>query len=521
MLPKNSRNNPFVSRFTGARRPPSRFPGRAAGIVAAWLFLLTYAAWGRAADSIHIVLVGDSIVMDDTGWGKAFADQLAPGVRCTNVARGGFSTKLFLDKKNWAEALKLHATYMLIQFGHNDQPGKGANRETDPQTTYRANLIRFVDEARAAGAKPILVTPPPRRNFGEDGKLIDGLAPYAEAMKAVAVEKQVPLVDLHARSVKVLENLGPVKSEELGPMKNGKRDAAHFSAEGAALHAGLIVKELRSAVPALAPSLKSDQKSPVLSDLPGGIPPRTDAAAENPPAGGAFAPDDVDFENPIYVADFANPRSVDEWILEGGASMEASGGKLVLKNGKGPDGLDKGKPLVCWLKKELPADFLIEFSFCPRNRKEGLAIVFFSARGVNGSSVFDPSLAARTGDFKKYHSGDLNNYHISYWSGSTRERDAGKGTPPSSHVRKNFGFHLVAEGRDLIGPGTEGQFQTVRLYKKGGVIRLLVDGVVAVSYDDDGKSFGPILDKSGWFALRQMPHTGYAAYGKFAVYPLK
>lgn len=230
---------------------------------------------------------------------------------------------------------------------------------------------------------------------------------------------------------------------------------------------------------------------------------------------------DVDFSHPVYAADFSDPKFVEDWILEGGASLEMSGGKLILKNGKGPDGLVKPKPLVCWFKQELPADFLIEFSVCPRDRKEGLAIVFFSARGVDGNSVFDAALARRTGDFKQYHSGDLNNYHISYWSGSTRERDAGKGTPPSSHVRKNFGFHLVAQGEDLVGTGTEGQFQTVRLFKKGGVIRLYVDDVLAVSYDDDGKKFGPVLDRPGWFAFRQMPHTGYASYGKFAVYPLK
>jgi len=215
-----------------------------------------------AADNapFHVVLAGDSTVTDDAGWGKAFAGLLAPGVRCTNTARGGQSTKSFLDGGHWAKALELRPTHVLIQFGHNDMPGKGPHRETDPKTTYRANLIRYVDEARAAGAQPILVTSIPRRNF-KDGKLVGELAPYVEAMRAVAAEKNVPLADLFARSVEALERLGPEACEELGPVtKEGKRDHTHLAPPGQALTARLLLAELRKVAPGLARVFKPESR---------------------------------------------------------------------------------------------------------------------------------------------------------------------------------------------------------------------------------------------------------------------
>lgn len=202
--------------------------------------------------AVYFVLVGDSTVTDQAGWGKAFAERLAPGVRCTNTASGGQSSKSFYDHGRWAKALALKPTHVLIQFGHNDQPGKGPKRETDPKTTYRANLIRYIHDARAAGATPILVTSLVRRIF-VDGKVEDTLAPYAEAAKAVAAEKHVPLVDLHARSLELVKRLGPVNSQELGPLtKEGKPDRTHLNEGGAAVTAELVVDELRRVCPELS-----------------------------------------------------------------------------------------------------------------------------------------------------------------------------------------------------------------------------------------------------------------------------
>jgi hypothetical protein len=167
--------------------------------------------------------------------------------------------------------------------------------------------------------------------------------------------------------------------------------------------------------------------------------------------------------------------------------------------------------MVAWLKRELPKNYLLEFDVNFADRQKGLAIVFFSARGKEGQSIFDPSLKKRDGNFNQYINGDINNYHISYWAG-------GRG---SANVRKNAGFHLTAIGQDLICTGKKGSYQTVRVYKRGGKIRLTVDDMLAVALDDDGKTYGPVHDHPGWIGLRQMGHSTWGKYDSLRVYPLK
>ncbi len=163
-----------------------------------------------------MALAGDSTVTDTAGWGKAFAARLGPEVECVNFSSGGQSSKSFLDNGRWKKTLEAKPAFVLIQFGHNDMPGKRPHRETDPETTYRANLLLFVKEARAIGTRPILVTSMARRIFDKE-KIRGELRPYAEAMKKVAAEENVPLVDLFARSIELLEKLGPTASDEFNP----------------------------------------------------------------------------------------------------------------------------------------------------------------------------------------------------------------------------------------------------------------------------------------------------------------
>lgn len=228
--------------------------------------------------------------------------------------------------------------------------------------------------------------------------------------------------------------------------------------------------------------------------------------------GHRFVPSDVDWGRPVYETTFDDAGALEGWRLEGGKRMGIENGKLVLESepgGEKPAPTDNH--LVCWLTKEMPADFLLEFSVRPRDRKRGLNIVFFSARGIRGESLFDPALQPRDGLFKQYHSGDLNNYHISYWAGD-------RGT---ANVRKNRGFALVATGPDLVVDAPPGAFQTVRLYKRGGTIRLMVDDIISVAFDDDGRARGPAWTRPGWIGLRQMGHTIRCEYDHLKVLPLK
>lgn len=167
-----------------------------------------------------IVLVGDSTVAVNSGWGGAFcATHVTSNIACVNLGRGGRSSRTYREEGSWALALKemsaggFQQTFVLIQLGHNDQPGR-PERSTDLATEFPVNMRRFVEEARAAGARPVLVTPLIRRQF-KDGQVFDDLAPWAEAIRKLAAETNTPLVDLHALSRDAVQALGPVAAMRL------------------------------------------------------------------------------------------------------------------------------------------------------------------------------------------------------------------------------------------------------------------------------------------------------------------
>ncbi len=207
----------------------------------------------------RVILVGDSTVTDRSGWGQGFRQLVAPDIEIVNTARGGRSSKSFRDEGHWAAALAERGDYYLIQFGHNDQPGKGPARETDPATTYPETLARYVAEVRALGAQPILVTSLARREFDpwRPGRIGGTLAPYVEAARRIAAEHDVPLIDLYARSVELCEQLGPEACEQFNARTDTGVDRTHLDAASSLVFARLVIDELRHAVPALAPHLQS------------------------------------------------------------------------------------------------------------------------------------------------------------------------------------------------------------------------------------------------------------------------
>jgi lysophospholipase L1-like esterase len=219
--------------------------------VAKFLAFLIVIAMAQAQKPIEIVLVGDSTVNDEGGWGEGFRQCLAIDV--INLAKNGRSSKSFRDEGLWAPALAANPAFILIQFGHNDEPGKGADRETDPSATYRANMIRYVDEARSAGATPILVTSIVRRNFDAGGKIKrDHLIDYVTEVRKIAAEKDVPLIDLYAITLAQAESLGPEGSKTLGAItKEGKLDTTHLSAVGRHEIGVIAARELVRLEPAL------------------------------------------------------------------------------------------------------------------------------------------------------------------------------------------------------------------------------------------------------------------------------
>jgi pectinesterase len=243
-----------------------RIGGRGVTMVAAilvlshWSVLLANAQESQPAPEkryrTHIVLAGDSTVTDDAGWGKAFAACLVDGAKCTNLSRGGRSSSSFREEGLWQQALDLKPDWVLIQFGHNDEPGH-PGRENEPDKGYRANIEKYVDEARAAGIQPVLVTPISRRQWDKkrsDVERIDSsLARYAKVVKEIAAEKEVPLVDLHDHSIAIYESLGKAGCEIISPKKEGDQwDGTHFNAVGGNLFGSVVAMDCRSYIPGLS-----------------------------------------------------------------------------------------------------------------------------------------------------------------------------------------------------------------------------------------------------------------------------
>jgi pectinesterase len=210
----------------------------------------------RAA-KIRMVLAGDSTVTDQTGWGTGFANCLTPDVQLTNLSRGGRSSKSYIAEGLWQKCLDQKPDYVLLQFGHNDQPGHGPDRETDPETTYRQYMNQYIDDARAAGIKPVLITSLSRRQWGDDGKIHSALEPNVKVVKQIAAEKHVPLVDLHARSIELYEKLGKDGCNKLSPKKpDGTTDNTHLNPKGNQTIGPIVAEELKKAVPDLSPYIK-------------------------------------------------------------------------------------------------------------------------------------------------------------------------------------------------------------------------------------------------------------------------
>lgn len=179
-----------------------------------------------------IILVGDSTMQMGSGWGGRFCSRrVASIVACLNVARGGRSTTSYRREGSWDLALAEMATpgylktYVLIQFGHNDQH-RSAERHADPDVAFPENLRQYVREARERGAVPVLVTPLTRRQF-VNGTLQNDLEPWAAATRRVAAEMAVPLLDLNADSRAAVQAMGPFMAAQFAPeAPNGAAAAA-------------------------------------------------------------------------------------------------------------------------------------------------------------------------------------------------------------------------------------------------------------------------------------------------------
>ena len=191
-----------------------------------------------------------------TGWGQMLPCALGPGVKVRNHAIGGRSTRSFIEEGRLdriKQEIKRGDT-LLIQFGHNDANTVRAGRYAAPAGAYRFNLVRMLAVAKSAGAQPVLITPVTRRNF-ENGRIKADFTEWAEQVRMLAGELNVPLIDLQKESGAWVEATGEEPSkryflhytpaDKVPAYPEGIKDDTHFSELGARGIADIIARELK------------------------------------------------------------------------------------------------------------------------------------------------------------------------------------------------------------------------------------------------------------------------------------
>ncbi len=193
-----------------------------------------------------VFLLGDSTVCDQprepyASWGQMLPRFFQPTVAVANNAESGESLRSSLGAKRLEKVLSQMKAgdYLLIQYAHNDEKEKGEG--VGAFTTFKASLKTFIEETRKKGGIPILVTPMHRRTFDAGGKITNSHGDYPEAVRQVAREEKVALIELTAMSKDFYEALG--KDGSGVAFKEG--DGTHHSNYGAYELAKMIAESIK------------------------------------------------------------------------------------------------------------------------------------------------------------------------------------------------------------------------------------------------------------------------------------
>jgi lysophospholipase L1-like esterase len=235
--------------------------------MALWLLFFSSNAW---AAPLQITIAGDSTAAifpstdygKRTGWGQVLSNFFDTNVVVMDLASSGRSSKSFYDEGKWAACLATHADYYFIQFGHNDGKTQDPARYTDPETTFKVYISNFINQARAQGGIPVLLTPPTRRNYNSEHVLKqDALPQYARAMRELGTNMDVPVLDVLPLSIEFYQTTGKSGAriyQSNSSTNTFENDTTHFSAAGARRQCYFVVESLlRSTNSSLAPLQKA------------------------------------------------------------------------------------------------------------------------------------------------------------------------------------------------------------------------------------------------------------------------
>jgi lysophospholipase L1-like esterase len=236
----------------------------------ALVMLLFFPLFNGAAAPLKITIASDSTAAvfpptdygKRTGWGQVLSNFFDTNVVVDDLASSGRSSKSFYNEGKWLACLATHANYYFIQFGHNDGKIKDPARYTDPETTFKSYLSNYINQARAQGGIPVLLTPPTRRNYKSEHVLKrDSLEDYARAMRELGTNMDVPVLDVLPASIKFYESIGKTAARVDQANKTAdtfENDPTHFSRLGARQQCYFVVEcLLHSTNTSLAPLRKA------------------------------------------------------------------------------------------------------------------------------------------------------------------------------------------------------------------------------------------------------------------------
>jgi lysophospholipase L1-like esterase len=204
--------------------------------------------YAAAASPFVIYIAGDSTVCDQTdpeygGWGQQLPPFFNYPVSVANYADSGESSGSFLNSSSLFGAInsRLKANdWVLVQFGHNDKDVAASN--------FHDNMTSYVTRVKAKGAFPVLITPVARATFSGNTVTTQHVnntgADLPAIIKQVAMEQNVPVLDMTARTVQWLTQLGPRGWQQYHALGT---DATHTNPAGAAVEAGFVVELMKQA----------------------------------------------------------------------------------------------------------------------------------------------------------------------------------------------------------------------------------------------------------------------------------
>lgn len=202
--------------------------------------------WEVEYNEIVVGLLGDSTVVDFSfwdgtfgGWGEGLPAYFGPDVRIANMARPGESTRKFLETEWRIKNLQVvKPNFVLIQYGMIDEIASEPIKRTTFEA-YEENLEMFVQIVRDFEGTPILISPPAKRAYGPDGKVVPWLDERSAIVMKVAERLHCPSVDLNGMTRDYFNEKGNVATQALTT-----DDRLHYKIEGARILAGMVVSQL-------------------------------------------------------------------------------------------------------------------------------------------------------------------------------------------------------------------------------------------------------------------------------------